>query len=222
MTGRFDPEVADVQLLADGRKATLLKTFRYTDGEGKPWEAPAGTAIDGASIPQMFWSIIGGPYEGKYRFASIVHDRYCVDHGGRTWKEVHRMFHHACLAGGTDPQLAKLMYAAVYHFGPRWSDEDKGVDELAALIPPERARIAEALETVQPARAFTTAATRARTPDALTEQQYRDLVLAPRPAARRSVAMAAGNGATVDKWDRIRDFVRAQPDATLEQVEQVQ
>src|SRR3954463_15032907 len=68
--GKFDAQVAEVRLLADGRKADLLKSFRYPDATGKPGEAPAGTAIDGASIPQVFWSLIGGPYEGKYRFAS--------------------------------------------------------------------------------------------------------------------------------------------------------
>ena len=168
----------------------------------------------------MFWSIIGGPYEGKYRFASIVHDRYCVDHGGRTWKEVHRMFHHACLAGGTDPQLAKLMYAAVYHFGPRWSDEDKGVDELAALIPPERARSPRRWKRSSPPRA----APRPRGPARRRRRMSSSIATWSSRRAREPPPRAAteAEGTTLDKWDRIREFIRTRPGATLDQVEQVE
>jgi hypothetical protein len=230
--GKFDPPVADVQLLTDGRKAKLLKSFRFTDASGKPWEAPAGTEIDGASIPQVFWTIIGGPYEGKYRFGSIVHDRYCVDHGGRAWRDVHRMFYNACLAGGTDPQTAKLMYAAVYHFGPRWSEEEKGVDELAELIPTERARVAEVLEaSVPPAepaapatRPGPEAARRLRAAAVPTEQQYRAAVLAPRrtPVTPAPGPLRVNISPTLAKWDRIRDVVRQNPDVGLEELEQAQ
>jgi Protein of unknown function (DUF1353) len=38
---------------------------------------PAGAIVGGASIPQVFWSIIGGPFEDKYREASVIHDYYC-------------------------------------------------------------------------------------------------------------------------------------------------
>ena len=30
------------------------------------------------------------------------------------------MFYEACRPGGVGEQKAKLMYAAVYHFGPKW------------------------------------------------------------------------------------------------------
>src|SRR5688572_6711065 len=72
--GHFEPETVEVRLLPDGRKADLLTTFAYVDKNGTRWTTPAGETIDGATIPQLFWSIIGGPYEGKYRYASVVHD----------------------------------------------------------------------------------------------------------------------------------------------------
>jgi hypothetical protein len=115
--------------LDDGRNMILLEDFTYTDGDGTKWTAkkasvhrppdPGDLQIDGASIPPIFWSIVGGPFEGRYRNASIVHDAECVakKHG---WKQVHRMFYNGMLAGNTEPKLAKMMYAAVYHFGPRW------------------------------------------------------------------------------------------------------
>ena len=63
---------------------------------------------------------MGSPYTGEYRNASVVHDVAC-EKRDRPWEDVHLMFYEACRAGGVAEQKAKLMYAAVYHFGPRWS-----------------------------------------------------------------------------------------------------
>jgi hypothetical protein len=103
----------------DGRTMRLLKDFQYIDPSGTTWTAPANSTIDGASIPQIFWSIIGGPFEGEYRDASIVHDTECESHKHR-WQDVHRMFYMASRAGGAGLFKAKIMFAAVYYFGPRW------------------------------------------------------------------------------------------------------
>lgn len=51
--------------------------FRFDDPNGMQWITPAGTEVDGASIPQFFWSFIGGPFEGSYINASVIHDHYC-------------------------------------------------------------------------------------------------------------------------------------------------
>jgi hypothetical protein len=109
----------------DGRTMQLLDDFGYVDREGDVWKAPKGHKIDGASIPQVFWTFIGGPFEGKYRNASVVHDFEC-DVRRRQWRAVHRMFYAACRSGGTEARKAKVMFAAVYHFGPRWGP-DKGL-----------------------------------------------------------------------------------------------
>jgi uncharacterized protein DUF1353 len=53
----------------DGRTMTLLTELRYTDPHGEVWVAPIGSVVDGASIPRYLWSIMGGPFEGKYRNA---------------------------------------------------------------------------------------------------------------------------------------------------------
>ena len=103
----------------DGRTMTLLNDFGYVDPSKITWIAPKGHKIDGASIPPVFWSFIGGPFEGKYRNASVVHDYEC-DSKQRPWRAVHRMFYNASRCGGVDATKAKIMYAAVYHFGPRW------------------------------------------------------------------------------------------------------
>lgn len=103
----------------DGRTMRLLADFAYVDPRGRRWWARRGSVIDGASIPQAFWTVTGGPFEGKYRSASIVHDVACVERR-EPWEEVHRMFYFACLCGGVDERAAKLMYFAVRQFGPRW------------------------------------------------------------------------------------------------------
>ena len=116
--GSFQGELI-VKALPGGRDLQLMGPFSYIDPAGKLWAVPAGTIVDGASIPQVFWSIIGGPFEGKYREASVVHDYYC-DQKSDAWQNVHLVFYNGMRARGVAPLLAKLMYAAVYNFGPRW------------------------------------------------------------------------------------------------------
>src|SRR5437016_8935716 len=108
----------------DGRTMKLLDDFGYADAARNTWKAEKGHEIDGASIPQVFWTFIGGPFEGKYRNASVVHDYEC-DVRKRPWRAVHRMFYDASRCGGVEATKAKVMFAAVYHFGPRWGT-DKG------------------------------------------------------------------------------------------------
>lgn len=103
----------------DGRHMTLLKDFQFVDSNGVVWDAPPGSVIDGASIPKFAWSIIGGPFEGLYRDASVIHDVAC-DKKDRPWAEVHKAFYNAMVTSKVDTVKAKVMYAAVYYFGPRW------------------------------------------------------------------------------------------------------
>lgn len=105
--------------LEDGRSMRLLAPFAYIDPTGLEWHAHAGWIVDGASIPQFAWSLIGGPFEGKYRNASVIHDVAC-DQQARPWEAVHEAFYWAMRASGVDAVEAKILYAVVYHFGPRW------------------------------------------------------------------------------------------------------
>ena len=73
---------------------TLLTELRYTDPHGEVWVAPIGSVVDGASIPRYLWSIMGGPFEGRYRNASVLHDVAYGEHK-RPWKDCDRMFYYA-------------------------------------------------------------------------------------------------------------------------------
>jgi lysozyme family protein len=114
--------------LDDGRHMRLGRPFGYVEESGREWPVPAETVVDGASIPRVFWSLIGGPFEGRYRNASVVHDYFC-DVQTRAWQETHRVFYEAMLCSGVGTIRAKTMYYAVYRFGPRWTTGPAAVAE---------------------------------------------------------------------------------------------
>ncbi len=114
-SGRVQAEFDD-----NGRDMILLRDLTYTDPHQVAWHAPKGSRVNGASIPKAFWSIIGGPFEGKYRDASVIHDVAC-DEKSRPWLDVHRTFYYGMRCSGVPERKAKTMYYAVYKYGPRWS-----------------------------------------------------------------------------------------------------
>ena len=119
-----------VELLDDGRRVRLKSSFAYVDPSRRRWDVPQDAIVDGASIPRMLWTLIGGPFEGKYRNASIIHDWYC-DLRLRPWQQVHRMFFDAMITSSVSAGKAKLLYAGVYMCGPRWSKTVEKNTQLA-------------------------------------------------------------------------------------------
>src|SRR5260370_28317223 len=103
----------------DGRTMTLLSELRYTDPQGVVWIAPAGSVVDGASIPRSLWSIMGGPFEGKYRNAAVLHD-VAYEQRNRPWEDCDRMFYNAMRCSGVGAVEAKTMFYALYRFGHHW------------------------------------------------------------------------------------------------------
>ncbi len=94
------------------RRMKLLADFWYDDAQGRRWLAPAGSVVDGASIPAPLWSTVGSPYTGDYRRASIVHDVACDDPAVPR-RDADQMFYQACQAGGCPEAQAALLYAGV-------------------------------------------------------------------------------------------------------------
>ncbi|ACI56869.1 protein of unknown function DUF1353 [Rhizobium leguminosarum bv. trifolii WSM2304] len=112
----FDTEVRD-----EVYRFKLRENYGYLDSQGIMWQAKAGLLTDGASIPRIFWPIVGHPYEGLYLDAAVIHDFYCMEKNRyRKWQDVHHVFHEAMLTKGVGPTKAKLMFFAVWRFGPRW------------------------------------------------------------------------------------------------------
>jgi Protein of unknown function (DUF1353) len=121
--GRFKGTL-QVEPLADGLNVKLVGPFGYIDAKGRAWDVPAGAVTDGASIPRVFW-VTHPPFTGKYRQAAIIHDHYCSIKS-RSWQDTHNVFYEAMLTAGESQRTAKVMWAAVYHFGPRWGRGRRG------------------------------------------------------------------------------------------------
>ncbi|HST30710.1 MAG TPA: DUF1353 domain-containing protein [Chthoniobacterales bacterium] len=103
----------------DGRTMTLLSELRYTDPDGVVWIAPAGSVVDGASIPRSLWSLMGGPFEGRYRNASVLHD-VAYDQHNKPWPVCDQMFYNAMRCSGVGAVEAGTMYYGLRKFGRHW------------------------------------------------------------------------------------------------------
>lgn len=144
--GKFVAEFSDDD---GGRKVTLMEPYGFIDPFGKEWNVPDGYKTDGASVPAALWALYP-PFTGNYRSAAVIHDYYC-DNEERSWQDTHKVFYFAMRAAHVDETTAKVMYSAVYLFGPRWGpgtapgqraapvkatpeQQEKVVKELQALV----------------------------------------------------------------------------------------
>lgn len=112
----------------DDRRMQLLELFRFQDPAGEFWDASVGSTVDGASIPRPLWTLVGSPYTGDYRRASVVHDVACARAGTDRSRRraADRMFYHACRAGDCGVRQAILLYlgvriGAVWPSVPQWA-----------------------------------------------------------------------------------------------------
>ena len=102
----------------DGRNVVLEQPLTFVDPTGRQWSAPTGTETDGASVPKLFWTMYP-PFTGAYRAAAVIHDQYCRTRE-RSWQDTHKVFYYAMRAANVDENTAKVLFGAVYWFGPRW------------------------------------------------------------------------------------------------------
>ena len=115
----FTSTVKTEWIKGNGRAQLLLETVCFIDSEGKVWKAPKLSIVDGASIPRFFWRIIGSPFVGHYRRASVIHDVYCKTRS-ETSEDVHKMFYEAMLVDKVPKLKALVMYYAVKFGGSDW------------------------------------------------------------------------------------------------------
>jgi hypothetical protein len=130
--GAFEGNVVStwcVEPSARDRKMQIMEDFKYIDPSGALWLVPRGRIVDGASIPEFLWGpMIGSPFTGDFRRASVIHDVACEDRM-LTSDQVHLMFYHAMRCDGTSSWLAKTIYAAVRLFGPKWGEDDPALEQ---------------------------------------------------------------------------------------------
>jgi Protein of unknown function (DUF1353) len=145
--GRFSGPVRAEFL--PGSQMKLLEDVVFTEPSGREWVAPKGAVIDGASIPKPFWSVIGGPFDDRYRMASIYHDVAC-DSRTQRWEDVHLMFYRAMRCSGVPEKKAKQMFTAVWYFGPHWKEQSR----IAAVLNVKPAQEAKTTPTTADALAI--------------------------------------------------------------------
>jgi hypothetical protein len=58
----------------DGHDWVLASDFSYRAKSGTTYQVLAGFHSDGASIPRVFWRLIGPPLAGRYAPAALIHD----------------------------------------------------------------------------------------------------------------------------------------------------
>ena len=82
---------------------------------------PAGFVSDFASIPRIFWTLIGSPAD--FPEPAVLHDYMCrVGEGLKrrglgyqySWQEVHEIFRLALIEIGVNPVTTRIMWSAVY------------------------------------------------------------------------------------------------------------
>jgi len=141
--GTFSGDPVTVWLTEAGedRRMRLVDDFTFTDPAGKVWLAPLDSVIDGASIPRPLWSLVGSPYTGDYRRASIVHDIACDEAAGDRVERraADRMFYHACREGGCSVEQATILYLGV-RVGSEWSNVPRWAPALSAYEQGARVR----------------------------------------------------------------------------------
>lgn len=108
--GDYDPGHTEFKLLAN---------YTYVDPIYGEITVPQGTVVNGASIPKEAWDIIGGPWSGRYRNASVIHDYLCEIYAYDS-ETVHRIFYNAMKADEVPFFKRNLMYYSVLMFGPTW------------------------------------------------------------------------------------------------------
>ena len=120
--GEFDSEAAGAIVQHPVRPYFRLdRSFNYRAPNNVTWTAPAGEVVDGASIPAPAWSLVGGPFDGGYLWAAIIHDYYCCAKS-REWAEIHDAFWLGMLTMDIPRSKASLMWAAVWYMGPdKWT-----------------------------------------------------------------------------------------------------
>lgn len=94
----------------------LISDYSCTLPDGLELHIKRGFDYDGASIPQMFWSLVGSPFTGSHTRAAFVHDAlYASELFPR--KQCDEIFFKLLKFSGTNRIKRDLFYLMVSGFG---------------------------------------------------------------------------------------------------------
>ena len=63
------------------KKTLKVRLVDYKKYKTYNFEIPKGYCYDGASIPKIFWRIIGSNTDNRFLIPALVHDVLCENHG---------------------------------------------------------------------------------------------------------------------------------------------
>lgn len=111
-----------------GDNIRLGELLTFDDQRGSAtWFALPGQDSDGASIPRLFWRLLGHPFHGPFRRAAILHDAYYrLQYAGISRRAIDLMLYDALLHDGCPKWKAAIIYASVRAGGWRaWGQNAK-------------------------------------------------------------------------------------------------
>jgi hypothetical protein len=94
----------------------------------------ASFRTDGASIPRLFWRVIGHPFQGDYLGPAVVHDALYQSEA-LTRAQADCLLYDLLLANGVGRCRAWTIYRAVRMFGwSAWNDRNDAAVEAAKQL----------------------------------------------------------------------------------------
>ena len=113
-----------VKPIPDGETWELVEDFEVTINTHTVIIVPKGFNTDFASIPKIFWTMIGSPARGKYRKGAVIHD-YLYALGIVPRKTCDDILYECMISDGVPLLKAYLIYSAV-RIGGYWSYKHNG------------------------------------------------------------------------------------------------
>ncbi len=120
---------AKIELMTSSpRDVILIEDMIFYDKNGIEWFVPAGAIVNGTSIPKILWPIMGSPWVGYARRASIPHDYY---YQSREHEKdlVDDMFYEAAIYDGVPHIKAHAMLLGLQITGSTWAEYDARNEE---------------------------------------------------------------------------------------------
>lgn len=114
------------------KKMRLCKDWYFWIGNVAYW-IPAGYIFDGASIPRIFWALIGSPFEPDFWAAALAHDWLYFTH--QTSRAVaDEVIYQLLKQSGVNTVKAHIIWGAV-RAGAfwAWGNSTEDLEELQAL-----------------------------------------------------------------------------------------
>ncbi len=110
-----------VEMLEDNRMRLLEDVIFSIDsvcGVTIRIDVPKGYAFDGASIPRMFWTLVGQPTDGLSLRAACIHDWMCDQAETYAMRRLgDTLFLHVMEDSGVSKLRRLILYLAVRFYG---------------------------------------------------------------------------------------------------------